>query len=294
MKRGRKKIKNEDDAIVGVVSTFLIVGLLVAVVSVIQTVYIPKWMEQQEAEHMENVGNQFAQLKYAIGEHLVTKQEDIPISTSITLGSKELPFLMSSRAFGSITILPNQCTIVVTNRSNMTTFSSSIGVIKYSSANAYFLNQDYIYEAGGVILNQKQGNTMAIKPRFLVSNEEEVSISFTITNVSTVGGKSSMAGYGTYPIQTEFSEYNDTIPVLQNVSTITIGTEYQNAWHRLVNGTLRNQGLNYNGYGTDYLIALNESGITVEFTNSTTVNLDIKLIQIDAQVAPGWIENIKG
>ncbi len=293
MKRGRKKIKNTDDAIVGVVSTFLIVGLLVAVVSVIQTVYIPKWMEQQEAEHMEDVGNQFAQLKYAIGEHLVTKQEDIPISTSITLGSKELPFLMSSRAFGSVTILSDQCTITVTNRSNMTVFSSSIGVIKYSSANAYFLDQDYVYEAGGVILNQNQGNTMAIKPRFLVSNEEEVGISFTITNISTVGGKSSMAGYGTYPIQTEFSDYNDTIPVIQNVSTITIGTEYQNAWHRFINGTLRNQGLNYNGYGTNYVMVLNESGITVEFTNSTAVNLEVTLIQIDAQVAPGWIENIK-
>jgi len=294
MKRDRKKIKNTDHAIVGVVSTFLIIGLLVAVVSVIQTVYIPKWMEQQEAEHMEDVGNQFAQLKYAIEEHLVTKQGDIPISTSITLGSKELPFLLSSRAFGSVTILPDQCTIVVTNRSNVTAFSSSIGVIKYSSANAYFLNQDYIYEAGGVILNQHQGNTMAIKPRFLVFNEGEVSISFTITNISTVGGKSTIAGYGTYPVQTEFSEYNDTIPILQNISTITIGTEYQNAWHRFINGTLRNQGLNYNGYGVDYLIALNETGITVKFTNSTTVNLNIKFIQIDAQVAPGWIENIKG
>ncbi|MBN2065716.1 MAG: hypothetical protein JW771_02790 [Candidatus Thermoplasmatota archaeon] len=293
MNRWRKNIKNADDAIVGVVSTFLIVGLVVAVVSVVQTVYIPNWMEQQEAEHMEDVGNQFAQLKYAIEEHLVTKQRDIPISTSITLGSKELPFLLSSRAFGSVTILSNQCTITVTNRSNTTLFSSSVGGIKYSSANAYFLNQDYIYEAGAVILHQDQGNTMAIKPRFLVTNEEEVSISFTITNISTVGGKSSIAGYGTYPVQTEFSAYNDTIPIMQNVSTITIGTEYQNAWHRFLNGTLRNQGLNYHGYGTDYTILLNESGVTVEFAESTAVVLDITRIQINAQVAPGWIENIK-
>ena len=293
MNRWRKNIKNADDAIVGVVSTFLIVGLVVAVVSVVQTVYIPNWMEQQEAEHMEDVGNQFAQLKYAIEEHLVTKQKDIPISTSITLGSKELPFLLSSRAFGSVTILSNQCTITVTNRSNTTLFSSSVGGIKYSSANAYFLNQDYIYEAGAVILHQDQGNTMAIKPRFLVTNEEEVSISFTITNISTVGGKSSIAGYGTYPVQTEFSAYNDTIPIMQNVSTITIGTEYQNAWHRFLNGTLRNQGLNYHGYGTDYTILLNESGVTVEFAESTAVVLDITRIQINAQVAPGWIENIK-
>jgi len=285
-----RNIKNTDDAIVGIVASFLIVGLIVAVVSVIQTVYIPKWMEQQEAEHMEEVGNQFAQLKYAIGEHMLIKQKGIPISTSITLGSKELPFLMSSRAFGSLTIVPDQCTITVKDSSgNINSFQ--IGVIKYSSANAYYLNQEYIYEAGAVILNQNQGNTMVIKPNFLVSNEEEVNIIFTITNISTVARKNSISGYGTYPIQTEFSNNNTLL--IQNVSNIIIGTHYQNAWHRFIDGTLQNQGLNYNGYGTNYTITLNESGITVGFTN-TTVNLDIKLIQIDAQVAPGWIENIKG
>lgn len=281
-----RNIKNTDDAVVGIVATFLIVGLIVTVVSVIQTVYIPQWMEQQEAEHMEEVGNQFAQLKYTIGQHMLTKQKGIPISTSITLGSKELPFLMSSRAFGSLNIVPDQCTITID--SGTTRFSFPLGIIKYSSANAYYLNQDYIYEAGAVILNQYQGNTMAIKPNFLVSNEGEVNIIFTITNISTVARKNSISGYGTYPIQTEFSDNNTLL--IKNVSNITIGTHYQNAWHRFINGTLRNQGLNY---GTDYIITPNESSIMVKFIKPT-VNLDIKLIQIDAQVAPGWIENIKG
>jgi hypothetical protein len=190
---------------------------------------------------------------------------------------------MSSRAFGSLTIVPDQCTITVNGTTN---FSSHIGVIKYSSANAYYLNQEYIYEAGAVILNQNQGNTMAIKPNFLVSNEEEVNIIFTITNISTVARKNSISGYGTYPIQTEFSNNNSIL--IQNVSNIIIGTHYQNAWHRFIDGVLKNQGL------TNYSIAFNESGITVEFFGSKTVNIEIKLIQIDAQVAPGWIENIRG
>ncbi len=291
--RGVRKAKNADDAVVGIVAAFLIVGLIVAVVSVIQTVYIPKWMEQQEANHMEGIGNQFAQLKYAIDQHMLTRQKGIPITTSITLGSKELPFLMSSRAFGSLAIIPDQCSITVKNSTGVTKFSCPVGIIEYSSANAYYLNQDYIYEAGAVILNQNQGNTMVIKPNFLVSKEEKVSISFIITNISVVAGKNSIAGYGTYPIQTEFSYYNDTIPVIQNVSTITIGTHYQNAWDIFINTTLRNQGLNYQKYGTDYTITISESGITVNFTDPSNVNLDLKIIKINAQVAPGWIENVK-
>lgn len=286
MKRLRN-IKNADDAIVGIVASFLIVGLIVVVVSVIQTVYIPEWMEQQEAEHMEEVGNQFAQLKYAIGEHMLMKQKGVPISTSITLGSKELPFLMSSRAFGSLTILPDQCTIIIKDINNTIKFSSSLGVIKYSSANAYYLNQDYIYEAGAVILNQSQGYTMVIKPNFvfLNENEENIYMSFTITDISAVARKNSISGYGTYPIQTEFSGYNNFS--IENVSKIIINSNYQNAWNRSINGTLQNRGLKFKIYSDD-----NISSLIIELKESKNVNIQINLIQIDAQVAPGWIENI--
>lgn len=193
MRRARN-VKNEDNAVVGIVAAFLIVGLIVAVISVIQTVYIPQSMEQQEANHMENVQNQFAELKYAIDQHVLTKHKGIPITTSITLGSKELPFLMSARAFGSLTIMPAQFNITVKNVTGVTNFSGLMGIIKYSSENAYYLNQDFIYEAGAVILSQSQGNTMVIKPNFLVSLEKNVDISFTITNVSVVAEKAQLVG----------------------------------------------------------------------------------------------------
>ena len=220
---------------------------------------------------------------------MLMEKKGVPISTSITLVSKELPFLMSSRAFGSLTILQDQCKIIIDNDKD---YSFTLGIIKYSSANAYYINQEYIYEAGAVILNQNQGNTMVVKPNFLVSNEEEVNINFTLTNISTVARKNSISGYGTYPIQTEFSSNDNKLKY--NISNIIIETHFPNAWHRFINGTLQNQGLNYKGYGSNYTITIKESAITVDFTENTTVNIDIKLIKIDAQVAPGWIENIKG
>ena len=131
---------------------------------------------------------------------------------------------------------------------------------------------------------------MVIKPSFSVIVEENnVDISFIITNISTVAGKSSISGFGTYPIQTEFSDYDDSIPLIQSVSNITIDSSYQNAWHRFINGTLLNQHLNY---GTDYRITNEGNNIKIEFHESISVNMDIKIIKINAQVAPGWIENI--
>jgi len=90
---------------VGIVVTILVVSLFVSVIVIIQVYYVPQWMKDKEADHMDIVANQFANLKFSIDLQAMSKA-DIPITTSITLGSKELPYFMSSRAFGSLQILP--------------------------------------------------------------------------------------------------------------------------------------------------------------------------------------------
>ncbi|MBC7080658.1 MAG: hypothetical protein H5T44_00165 [Thermoplasmatales archaeon] len=89
---------------VGVVVAILVVVLLVSVLAVIQLHYVPRWMEEREAEHMDVVTNQFANLKYAVDLISIGKISS-PITNSITLGSKELPYFLSSRSFDSLQIL---------------------------------------------------------------------------------------------------------------------------------------------------------------------------------------------
>ena len=102
-----KNLKNKDDAVVGVIIAVLLVGLILSIIVIIQTVFVPSWMEQIEAEHMDDVANQFAMLKFAIDTQSLTGI-NIPITTSITLGNKELPYFTSSRAFGFLRILDEE------------------------------------------------------------------------------------------------------------------------------------------------------------------------------------------
>ena len=248
-----------------------------------QTFYVPKWMEQREAEHMNDLTSQFAQLKYAIDTQTATEQ-DTPISTPVTLGSAELPFFISNRAFGSLSIVSDECTITIANATN--TFSYSLGIIKYSSRNGYFLDQTYIYEAGAVILSQSVGNIMLIKP-FSVRTTGDVNISFARVNISAVGGKTFVSGYGTYPIQTEFS--SSTSSVMKDIQNITIETSYPNAWKISFNSTLRN--LAELSYGTDFSITETDDEMTIEFISiPNTFNLLLDAVEMDVQVAPGWVE----
>jgi hypothetical protein len=299
----KNNFKNSNEALVGIVVTFLLIGLIVSVLSIIQTVYIPKWMEQTESEHMDEVADQFAQLKSAIdiqaviGSSQFTHTSISTISTGITLGSRELPFFMSTRAYGSLNILPDTSyRVVIKDINNATKFDNSSATIQYSSSNAYFLDQSYIYEGGAVVLTQYQGkdqNIILTKPAFSVNRGlNNVTINFTIIKIFEVGGKGSIAGYGTYPIQTEYSSNESSI--INNVFTLTIYTKYQNAWFAFIDDTLKNG----NFEPTEYTIRRdNSSGtVIVTFTNSNSipkVNINLKLIKIAAQIAPGWVENTK-
>jgi len=284
-----KKLRNNEHGVVGIVTTFLIIGLIVIILSLLQTTYIPKWMEQSESEHMEQVEDQFAQLKFSIDTQSVFKQQNIPIATSITLGNKEHPFLVSNRAYGSLEIISNS-TIITVEDNQTNQFIYPLGTIKYSSSNAYYINQNFIYETGATIISQSDGNIMTIKPTFSVKKEKNITIKFTLIDITPIGNKKSMAGYGTYPIQTEYFD-NENI-ILNNISKIDFQTNYQTSWKNFFNRALKNGGLNYAGDNTNYSINNIDDSITIEFIDNEIYNLEIKHVAIGAQIAPGWIENI--
>ncbi len=290
-----KKIKNSDNAVVGIVASFLIIGLIVAVISVIQTQYVPKWMKEKESEHMDELADQFAQLNYAINTHIVNQKPKVPISTTITLGSKEMPYLMSMRAFGQLKILKDRFKIEINGSSN---YTKTAGIIKYSSYNNYFINQEYIYECGGVILNQNSGNAMYIRPRFDISyiGLWNITIKFDIVNITTIGGKDqSVHGYGPAPIQTEFKVGSDTpITSVENVKYLNITTIYTNSWYNFINSSLRKVGLNSKKDVDNYTISIEDNNkVAVEFHDNMIANIELYYYEIGAQIAPGWIEERK-
>jgi len=270
------KKKTTDEAVVGVVTAILIVGVIVAVFSLVQTMYIPKIMEQREAEHMDTVAEQFTDLTAVIAGQANNPTNTMPIATSITLGSKELPYMLSMKAFGTIEILDaarSDRSIIITNNSGSSPSPYKIGVITYSSMNGYFLDQSYTYEAGAMIVSQPdEGNMMMIRPSFSIENNI---ITFDVVNVISVGSKTIASGYGTYPIQTEFDRISTNV-TFDNVRTITITTPLSNAWSVFLNSKL---------YGTQFT----STGNTISST-SPSFTVHFRVIDINAQIGPGWIE----
>ncbi len=284
-----KKILCSDDAVVGVVVAILLVGLVVAVMSLIQTVYVPSMMEEREAEHMEVVAEQFARLKSAIDTQIAGQKT--PIASSVTLGSKELPFFMSLRAFGAIEIVPENFELIVEflpDPVNLSSQSFLINTIRFSSANGYFVDHMYSYESGAVIISQSYGDMLYIRPSFgsdFEGPDNNVIINLTLVNITGIGGKTYAAGYGTYPIQTEFSG-NDSFG-FENINSIVIMTDYINSWTLFCKNSLfRNKLVLSEDYSLDEV----DGGIRINFFDPSNIDLYVDLVNIDAQIGPGWIE----
>ena len=187
----------------------MMVGLTLAIVSLVQIYYVPKWMKAREAEHLGNVEDQFSRLKYAIDQQAAEGSagglgKDVPISTSITLGSENLGFLVSQRAFGRINLITSGC-LCFFQMAGGTNEQYDLTILKYMSENSYYLDQAFVLEGGAVVLNQSGSNVFLIKPSISSYYSNRVlTCNWTCINLQPEGGVTSLSGYGTYPIQTKF------------------------------------------------------------------------------------------
>lgn len=270
-----KKIvfSENNDALAGVVEAVLLVALVAIVLSMIQVVYVPQVMEQKEADHMDEVSNQFSRLKSVIDlQSMVAK--DFPVSTTITLGSPDMPYFATAKAYGQIMIVGGTGEVKVDNLS-----VAQLSSIEFESYNAYFVNQRYVLEGGCVIVNQSDGETVRIEPSITVENlSNELNIRYEIPIIIGVEGKNSTSGYKSCYVRTNYSHSDTNWILMQDVSNINISSQHSRAWAGLLEYLL---GSNVNVERHDGYVKVTKK--------SKQINFYYKRHYIYAQISPGWI-----
>jgi len=268
-------VKN-NHAVAGVIEFLLIIALVMVIFSMIQLTYIPEIMNQREADHMDDVANQFSYLKSIIDLQGMTK-EDVPISSPLTLGSMEIPYFVTARATGQIEIIEDeQYNINV----DFDTLIIPLTSLRYSAHNWYYVDQVYSLEGGGIILKQPDGEVMKIEPSITVENlTTEVNIHYDIPIIVGIPGKNITGGYKSCFIRTNYSRSDSSYTSLSDVTSIKITTEHPNAWKNCTMDFLEDN-VNY-VLGTD----------NVEITKKVKqINFYYRYIYIYAQISPGWIK----
>ena len=279
-----KDFKKDESAVVGIITAILIVGLFVSIFATIQTVYVPQWMEENEATHLQEVKNQFMQLKFALDIQVYNpEQNEMKLTTPITLGSEEVPYFLSEKSYGEIKIDSNTFQIEITG--NNSTIKDSLNTLYYQSQNSYYTDQRFTYETGGVILSQSEGSLLVSSPFLCISeSNESFFFNWTMVNITSIGGKRSTHGSSTISILTQYSNISETN--IMNASTIQINTDYPLVWKRYLNNTLSEKGLTYN---TNFTITTESDKITLNLLMDEQINWNLNKVNVIAQITPGWI-----
>lgn len=291
------KLKKENQAVAGVIEALLMVALATTVIGIIQTTYIPQIMEQREAEHMDEVANQFSYLKSLIDIQALTGSMGtdvplayVPMTAQMTLGSRELPYFVTAPSYGELSIEENSAKISASPAIVGYPYGISFSSIVYHAYNMYFVEQSYIFESGGIILNQIVGNsTMRADPS--ISAEDigsKIKLRFYLPNIIAVQGKERTEGYGSCFVRTNYStSYNASYyPTGQPTDCIYIQSHYIDAWNGSLNRTLAR-------YVTVKIDTVIDQGKPIEVVKITPktkeIQLDITVVDIYCQIGPGWV-----
>jgi hypothetical protein len=278
----------QDKAVAGVIEALLMVALVAIVLSVVQLTYIPQVMEQRESEHMDTVSNQISSLKSMIDLQGMTKSS-APISSMITLGSRELPYFVTVKAFGEVSAKgdPAYKIMLLPPPGNLPSGVIPLTSIQYVADNSYFVDQTYILEGGGLIVQQPDGDpVMRADPSISsTNNTNSISINFDLTHVLASPGKNFSSGEGSCFIRTNYSSNRTYFDTIQPGGHIRIYTQYLHAWnesfHNLLGIYAKNGYININISSTkDYL----------EITpGSKYIVIQLNVIDIYVQIGQGWI-----
>ncbi len=273
-----KKIVKKEYAVAGVIEALLLVALVSIIISTIQLVYIPEIMEEREAEHMDQVSNQFSSLKSMIDLQAITNSS-APISTMITLGSKELPYFITARSYGEVsTVDEGEYTIEILPATPTPPFSNGLPLtsIKYEAYNSYFVDQTYVLDGGGIVVKQPNGESvMRVDPSIYIEND--LDIQFDLPIIVGIPGKNSTYGHGKCFVRTNWSQGGTFY--FPSSTTINISTQYPNAWNESLYSILGDK-VNYEK-GTSY----------VKITRKDDdINLKVNYYYIYVQIGHGWIK----
>lgn len=284
MKNNKRQLRKDNTvAVVGVITAILMLGLVVSIFSIIQTVYVPQWMLELESDHMDEVAGQFAELKHTLDIQMYSPTyQNIPVTTPLTLGSQDIPYFLSQKSSGTMRLYNNNAQIDIIGD---TVESYEIGTIEYASRNSYFIDQKFIYETGALIMYQTQGSLLLSKPFISISNQDSINLSMTVVDIASVGGKTSETGSNTCTLLTNYSSSQEY--TIENTTEITIKTEYLRPWYDYINETFSDHQFTE---GQDYTITQTDDEIIIDLQSMPgPVQVMLTKITMNVQIAPGWV-----
>ncbi len=228
-----KNLDRDEEGVATTVGTIMALLIFLSVLSLITQQYVPVWMHDNEAYHMQEVRGEFADFKRSIDN--LAEDRNYPQYhsqySSLKLGTDGIPIFASATP-GRVTYEPGNESSQMSLRffsedENRFLSRNSSGNFRYRARNREFEDQSLIYEHGAIILEQEDKSVMRARPQLYI---DEDSVSMTMINF--VGSSEDISGNGRVDINIERAGLDTTThPVDEDEDfNLTIDTPYTTAW----------------------------------------------------------------
>ncbi|MDD1770340.1 MAG: hypothetical protein LUO79_04560 [Methanomassiliicoccales archaeon] len=271
-RRDRSRLLKKDRDERGVASTVgTIMALLVFLtfLALFTNSYVPVWMLDNERTHMNEVFDQFGDLKGKADNMVVmastTGSTSLNMYAPITLGANGIPIFAAATA-GQLTYVP----FSQQNASLEVKFSYYLdslhpnqridyiggGMVQLYCSNRYYVEQWVCYENGAILVKQRDGQLVSAIPS-LSATKSGAYTNVSFTQFDYIGKNATVSGTGVTGLNLDLiyldqqTYTNHTSAGARNALhfSITLHTQYGHAWYTYLNQTFHDNGLVNN---TDY------------------------------------------
>lgn len=249
-----------------VVGAVLLLAIIVSVFSVVRIGYIPEWKNDAEYSHMNDVWEDMSDLKSKIDLMTIALASDpdphdteITMSVPFHMGGGDVPLIGTIKSSGTLSVNKDECEITITTNSdgnwNNTT---TCGAVSYDSQNRYYVDQNFIYEGGALILSQGERSSMMLYPsiRFSRAPANGYNASIHIVEIdkygfapadvisSNTGCSLRLTGEKFKPLYDSEKDSSGDISSF----TLTVNTNYPEAWYLYLKETMEDSKIKDSDY----------------------------------------------
>jgi hypothetical protein len=257
--------RNREYALSEVVGFVLLLGVIVAAMTIWMLYIVPVNGREAEITHMNLVKDQFTEYKISLDSLWINSpygagydQSGVTLSTSIDLGTGGgdtqasglfLPMMNPIASSATLSVNDNGDRMIITSlgpadNGVCQTYTYVMSDLEYQSQNNYWIQQKYYYQSGGVFLSQLNGSTCRVLPS-ITFKSNSATHSVVITPI-TLNGYGSMGGNGPVRVDTKLKTLqplNQNITYWVNTSVTVANYTAAQMWLDMFNNTRKMGGI---------------------------------------------------
>ncbi|MCU0799961.1 MAG: hypothetical protein MUC62_09875 [Candidatus Thermoplasmatota archaeon] len=243
MRTARGRIRDEQ-GVTNVVSLIMIGGIIISLLGMIFSTYLPAWGKDIEAQTQKGTMDSFMDLKSDMDILAVGGDTGSALSSKISLGSNGGPVFGFGRMSGSLQLTSNIGLMEVRDQTG-SVYAQGRGSLVYTSNNLYVEDQIIALEGGAIIRDQMGSGILKGTPNIVVRRDVNMGTLSLYVLVPTIeGATQSYSGTSTYMMSTVLmSEQKAAYNIGANDISLSISSNYPNVWTDYLTTMCTSQGL---------------------------------------------------